>query len=41
MAAGLDHYLTKPLKKQAIIDHIRAACPETAFDPVGQDQAVG
>ncbi len=25
LAAGIDHYLTKPLKKQALIDHILAA----------------
>jgi signal transduction histidine kinase/DNA-binding response OmpR family regulator len=28
LAAGLDHYLTKPLKKPAILERVRAACPE-------------
>ena len=27
-AAGVDHYLTKPLKKAAIAERILAACPE-------------
>lgn len=39
LAAGLDHYLTKPLKKAAIIDHIQQACPEGVRDPSGADQA--
>ena len=35
--AGLDHYLTKPLKKQAIFDRIRVAMPEGAA-PVFPDE---
>jgi len=35
LAAGLDHYLTKPLKKAAIIERIAAARPEAARDPEG------
>ena len=27
LAAGIDHYLTKPLKKQALIEHIIQAQP--------------
>ena len=38
LAAGLDHYLTKPLKKKAIIEHIVQACPEGARPPVADDQ---
>ncbi|WP_406720189.1 response regulator [Thioclava litoralis] len=30
LASGMDHYLTKPLRKTAIIDHIVANCPPTA-----------
>ena len=33
LAAGLDHYLTKPLKKATIIDHILKAKPDAATDP--------
>ncbi len=29
LAAGLDHYMTKPLKKDAIIGHIVSHCPKT------------
>ena len=36
LAAGLDHYLTKPLKKQAIFDRIRVALPDD-IEPVFQD----
>lgn len=32
LAAGLDHYLTKPLRKAAIFDQIRAATPDNALD---------
>lgn len=39
LAAGLDHYLTKPLKKKAIIEHITEACPEGAQPPVTDNQA--
>lgn len=42
LAAGLDHYLTKPLRKEAIIDHIRAARPPEARAPLGDPvQAAG
>ena len=34
LAAGLDHFLTKPLKKQAIIDRIIAAQPPGTCAPV-------
>ena len=37
LAAGLDHYLTKPLKKQAIFDRIRVAMPDNAL-PVFPDE---
>jgi hypothetical protein len=30
LAAGIDHYLTKPLKKTEIAEHIRSHCPGTA-----------
>ena len=33
LSAGLDHYMTKPLRKDSIIDHIRKAMPEGALDP--------
>ena len=36
LSAGLDHYLTKPLKKAAVIDRILAACPEDARPPLGR-----
>ncbi len=38
LAAGLDFYLTKPLKKQAIVDRIIAARPNCARDPLSRDQ---
>ncbi|MEO3413408.1 response regulator [Roseovarius sp. CAU 1744] len=41
LAAGLDFYLTKPLKKPAIIERISEACPVDACDPLGRDQAAG
>ncbi|WP_297768136.1 response regulator [uncultured Roseovarius sp.] len=34
LAAGLDHYLAKPLRKETIIQHIRQACPKTARAPL-------
>ena len=34
LAAGLDHFLTKPLKKQALIDQIIAARPPGTAAPV-------
>jgi CheY-like chemotaxis protein len=40
LAAGLDHYLTKPLRKDAIIEHIVAARPDGARAPVA-DQSCG
>jgi DNA-binding response OmpR family regulator len=33
-AAGLDHYLTKPLRKAEIVDVIVAACPLAARPPL-------
>lgn len=33
LLAGLDHYMTKPLRKDAIIEHILKARPERALDP--------
>jgi signal transduction histidine kinase/DNA-binding response OmpR family regulator len=33
-AAGLDHYLTKPLRKAEIVDVIAAACPPAARPPL-------
>ena len=43
LAAGIDHYLTKPLKKAALIDHILAAQPQGTApvfsDEVPEDQA--
>ena len=41
LAAGLDFYLTKPLKKPAIIERIAAARPEEARDPLSDRQADG
>ncbi|WP_299845398.1 response regulator [uncultured Roseovarius sp.] len=37
LAAGLDFYLTKPLKKKAIIERISEAQPTSARDPVGDN----
>jgi CheY-like chemotaxis protein len=39
LAAGLDHYLTKPLRKSAIVERICALRPQTARPPLrdGQD----
>ncbi len=36
LAAGLDHYLTKPLRKDAILTRVREATPDGA-EPVGAD----
>ena len=33
LAAGLDHYLTKPLRKADLVDHVSKARPEEARDP--------
>ncbi|NNE88085.1 MAG: response regulator, partial [Silicimonas sp.] len=30
LAVGIDHYLTKPVKKADLIEHILAACPDNA-----------
>ncbi|MFV2003527.1 MAG: response regulator, partial [Paracoccaceae bacterium] len=43
MAAGLDHYLTKPLRKAAIFERIRGATPNgvvAVFDADGADGSV-
>lgn len=40
LAAGLDGFLTKPLKKADIIDQIAAACPPGARPPVPDEPAV-
>ncbi len=37
IAAGLDDYLTKPLRKQAIIDHIIEKCPKGARLPLPEE----
>ncbi|MEQ9259366.1 MAG: response regulator [Roseovarius sp.] len=34
LAAGLDHYLTKPLSKRALAEHIAAAVPAGVRDPL-------
>ena len=34
LSAGLDHYLTKPLRKPDLVDHISKARPEGARDPI-------
>ena len=39
LAAGLDHYLTKPLRKPAIQDMIRQLVPEDVADPFKADAA--
>ena len=33
LAAGIDHYLTKPLKRDDIVGFIRSHCPANAADP--------
>lgn len=40
LAAGLDHYLTKPLKKDVILAHIAAACPADCTPPLSDSPAV-
>ena len=37
MAAGLDHYMTKPLRKSALVEHIIAHCPPGTFAPLQPD----
>ena len=39
LAAGIDHYLTKPVKKPALIEHILAAQPENT-EPVLEETSV-
>lgn len=41
LAAGLDFYLTKPLKRGAIVEHIMNAVPQGAAPPDGSAQAEG
>jgi len=41
LQAGLDHYLTKPLRKAAIVEQIIAAQPDHTRDPRGGDQSSG
>ncbi|QIE46062.1 response regulator [Pseudohalocynthiibacter aestuariivivens] len=36
LAAGLDHYMTKPLRKALIYDHIRDACPDGVRAPLAE-----
>ena len=38
LASGIDHYLTKPLKKDAIVKHILDAWSDTLLHPLGIDQ---
>ena len=40
LAAGIDHYLTKPLKKDQIIQHVVDAWTEGLRHPLGEDQPV-
>jgi hypothetical protein len=39
LAAGLDYYLTKPLRREALIERITAACPKEARPPLQTVQA--
>ncbi|WP_135502329.1 response regulator [Roseovarius aestuariivivens] len=41
LAAGLDHYLTKPLRREALIERILDACPAEARPPVPAIAAAG
>ncbi|WP_113912144.1 response regulator [Roseovarius dicentrarchi] len=41
LAAGLDHYLTKPLRKAAIQAHIVAACPAQVHPPAPPPPVAG
>ncbi|WP_101067093.1 response regulator [Roseovarius salinarum] len=41
LAAGLDHYLTKPLRKEAITERILAACPADTRPPLPAVQTSG
>jgi hypothetical protein len=38
LAAGLDHYMTKPLRKDTIIGHVIDACPPDVRAPQGEDE---
>ena len=38
LAAGIDHYLTKPVKKQAMIEHILAVASEGMTSPIPNAQ---
>ncbi len=37
LASGIDYYLTKPLKKDVMIDHILAAAPYDAVPPLSEE----
>lgn len=39
LAAGLDHYLTKPLRREALIERVLDACPPGAVPPLQTVQA--
>ena len=39
LAAGIDHYLTKPLKKAHLVEHILAAQPPGTLPVLDEDQA--
>ena len=41
LASGLDRYLTKPLRKPAILAEIEAACPASARPPLPKEAAAG
>ena len=41
LAAGIDHYLTKPLRKDAITDHIQKVWHAGLRPPLPEDQAEG
>ncbi len=41
LETGLDHYLSKPLRKALIIEHILSACPVDALDPRNGASASG
>ena len=36
LASGIDHYLTKPLRKPEILSHIAGACPEDVVPPLDE-----
>ncbi|WP_415922594.1 response regulator [Tateyamaria sp. SN6-1] len=41
LAAGIDHYLTKPLRKAAIHEHLVAECPPSAQPPFEDAETPG